>query len=147
MSQERLSAVLASVSGRHARKLRRVGALVRAKVDSPQESRLRMTLVLAGLPHPDCKVDIGNEFFFIARVDLCFLAWKLLLEYEGDQHRVSKKQWTRDSDRFEWLDEEGYVVIRVTSDRMHRPGALVESVFAALQRAGYDGPPPIYSPE
>ena len=142
-----LASALGAARGPYSRKLRHAATLVRKRVDSPQESRLRMVLVLAGLPHPQCNVDIGNEFFFIARVDLAFLAWKLLLEYEGDQHRTSKRQWARDIDRFEWLGEEGYVVHRITAERMHRPYALVESVFSALVRAGYRGPRPVYSAE
>ena len=106
-----------------------------------------MVLVLAGLPHPQCNVDIGNEFFFIARVDLAFLAWKLLLEYEGDQHRTSKRQWARDIDRFEWLGEEGLVVHRITAERMRPSGRTGRVGLSTLVRAGYRGPRPVYSPE
>ncbi len=98
---------LAGAYGPHARKEREAGALVRDRAESPQESRLRLLLILAGLPEPDCNVDIGDEHFFIARVDLAFLRWKILLEYEGDQHRTSRRQWLRDIDRAEWLGEKG----------------------------------------
>ena len=48
----KLVAAAAQASGRHVALARRAAGLVRAGVDSPMESRLRMLLVLAGLPEP-----------------------------------------------------------------------------------------------
>jgi len=47
-----LVAAAAAYRGRRARLARRAAAYVRQGVDSPMESRLRMLLVLAGLPEP-----------------------------------------------------------------------------------------------
>ena len=49
---EQLVATAAAYRGRRARLARRAAAYVRQGVDSPMESRLRMLLVLAGLPEP-----------------------------------------------------------------------------------------------
>ncbi|HYI60094.1 MAG TPA: hypothetical protein VEX66_18140 [Microlunatus sp.] len=67
--------------------------LIRRRVDSPRETRLRLLIVLAELPEPECNVDLGDELFFIGRVDLYLRAWNVAVEYEGDQHRKRAKQF------------------------------------------------------
>ena len=42
----------AAYQGRNARRARRAASLVRAGVDSPMETRIRLLIVLAGLPEP-----------------------------------------------------------------------------------------------
>jgi hypothetical protein len=49
---EKLRATSAAATGRGCRSARRAGELIRIGVDSPQESRLRMLLVLCRLPEP-----------------------------------------------------------------------------------------------
>jgi len=46
--------------------------------------------VLAGLPVPECNLVIGDDDGPIGRVDLVYLAYKLIIEYEGDQHRTTE---------------------------------------------------------
>ncbi|MDN5771513.1 MAG: endonuclease domain-containing protein [Microlunatus sp.] len=138
---------VADLSGRHCRKVRRAAEFVRERVDSPPESRLRLCLVLAGLPEPECNLDIGNERFFIARPDLVYLLFRLALEYEGDHHRTDRDQWNRDIERTKMLKKEGYEVLRVTAATMRRPRALVAEVHDLLVNAGYRGPAPTYGPE
>ena len=40
---------------------RRAAGLVRARVDSPGETKLRLCLVLAGLPEPRCNITLGTD--------------------------------------------------------------------------------------
>ena len=126
---------------------RRAAALVRERVDSPQETRLRLCLVLAGLPEPECNPTLRTADYAIGRVDLLLEAYKLILEYEGDQHRTDKEQWNTDIDRVEEFSGEGYRVLRVTAGHMRRARALVVRVHAALVKAGYAGPAPVFSAE
>lgn len=143
---EELQAYAAGLRGRHCRTVRRAADLVRAKVDSRPESRLRMCLVLAGLPEPICNLPLGDEHFFIAQPDLTYPVHKLALEYEGDQHRTDPRQWDRDIERTRLLSREGFVVERVTRQRLRRPRQLVTEIHAALVAAGYSGPSPVFSP-
>jgi hypothetical protein len=142
-----LQAYAADLTGRHCRTVRRAADLVRDRVDLRPESRLRMCLVLAGLPDPACNVDLGDDHFFIATPDLAYLLYKVLLEYEGDQHRTSSVQWDRDIDRTRQLTKQGYTIERVTKKRLRRPRLLVEEVYESLVSGGYDGPPPDFSPD
>ena len=48
--------------------------LVRERVDSPRETWLRLCLVLAGLPMPECNLVIGDDQGPIGRVDLVYMA-------------------------------------------------------------------------
>ena len=99
-------------------------------------------LVLAGLPVPECNLIIGDDQGPIGRVDLVYLAHKLIIEYEGDQHRTDRNQWNRDIDRHEDFARDHWILIRVTSERARWPRQVVRSVYKALRANGYDGPSP-----
>ena len=143
----RLVAYLRGYRGDGVALARRAAALVRDRVDSPRETKLRLCLMLAGLPEPECNPTLGTKDYPIGRVDLLLEAYKLILEYEGDQYRTDKGQWNTDIYRVEELSAEGYRVLRVTAEHMHRPRILVHRVHAALVKAGYDGPAPVFSAE
>ena len=99
------------MSGAGVRVARRALSYVRAGVDSPMESRLRMLLVLAGFPEPQVNVilrDLSGDWS--RRFDLCYLALKLIIEYDGEQHGELGQ---RDSDihRREELERLGYTLV------------------------------------
>ena len=79
--------------------LARIGAaLVRDHVDSPMETRLRLLIVLAGLPEPVVNYRIWNEDgTWRRRFDLCYPGIKLVIEYDGRQHADDVSQWSRTS--------------------------------------------------
>lgn len=81
--------------GRGAVLVRRASALVRDRVDSPQETRLRLCLVLAGLPEPEVNPVVFAGGRAVGRVDLFLGRWRVAVEYEGDQHRTDPRQWHR----------------------------------------------------
>ncbi len=85
---------------------------------------------------------IGDDRGPIGRVDLVYLAFKIIIEYEGDQHRTDRAQWNRDIDRHEDFARDHWTLIRVTSERLRWPRQVVRTVFAALRSAGYRGPEP-----
>jgi hypothetical protein len=85
-----LEAYVRGNSGRGCRSARAAVALIRERVDSPRETRLRLCLVLAGLPTPECNIVIGDGNGPIGRVDLVYVAFKIIIEYEGDQHRTDR---------------------------------------------------------
>lgn len=139
------SSLLASTAahrGRGCRLARAAAALVRSRVDSPRETRLRLCLVLAGLPEPVCNLRIGGAERAIARVDLALPEYGVVLEYEGDHHRTGRTQWEHDVRRYEDLTAAGFVVIRVTSHRFRNPREVVSTTYKRLVEGGYAGPPP-----
>ena len=138
---------LRGAAGRDCLKARRAAELIRGRVDSPRETRLRLLIVLAGLPEPECNVDLGDELFFIGRVDLYLRAWNVAVEYEGDQHRTDAKQFAKDLGRYEDLAAAGYRIVRVSKVAMRRPRAVVDRIYRALLARGYDGAPPDFGAE
>lgn len=128
---------------RFASAAQRAAAYVRAKVDSPMETRLRMLIVLAGLPEPEVNHEIRDGFGnVIMYFDLSYPGIKLIIEYDGRQHAMSKKQWLHDLKRRERLDETGWRIVIVTSEGIYRkPAETVSRVWRALQKQGQPGLP------
>jgi hypothetical protein len=140
----RLEAAVQGYSGRGVVAARAAVRLVRERVDSPRETWLRLCLVLAGLPMPECNVIIGDDQGPMGRVDLVYLEYKLIIEYEGDQHRTDRNQWNRDIDRQEDFARDHWTLIRVTSERARWPRQVVRGVYKALRANGYKGPAPSF---
>jgi very-short-patch-repair endonuclease len=119
-------------------RVRAMVALLEARAESVMESALRLLLLDAGLPMPEVNVNLydalGN---FIARGDLVYRKAKIVVEYDGDQHRLDRAQFVRDVRRGSELAASGYLVLRFTaSDVYRRPQYVVATVRAALaQRA------------
>ncbi|HEV7566827.1 MAG TPA: hypothetical protein VGO31_12805 [Microbacteriaceae bacterium] len=71
-------------------------------------------MIRAGLPEPQTNVSIRNAHGVqIAIGDLVFPAHKVLLEYDGEQHRVHDGQYARDVVRLNDLAADEWIVIRV----------------------------------
>lgn len=123
---------------RDVRLARRAARLVRAGVDSPMETRLRLLLVLAGLPEPVVnhviRDDQGNWAF---RLDLAYPEVRVAVEYDGRQHAESRAQWVKDVGRREWFDGQGWRIVTVVSDDIYqRPDRTVDRVTAVLRERG-----------
>ncbi len=123
---------------RHARAARRAASYVREQVDSPMETRLRMLIVLAGLPEP-----VVNHKVFYAdgllryRFDLSWPEIRLIVEYDGRQHRADFGQWDRDNDRDDWLDHHDWMIVKVFSSGIYKePEKTIERVRKALLSRG-----------
>lgn len=97
-----LVAAAAAVTGRRSAGARRAAGLVRSGVDSPMESRLRMLVVLAGLPEPVVNhIEYDDLGRWVRPFDLSYPKARLAIEYDGRQHAQSQVQWERDVDRRE----------------------------------------------
>jgi hypothetical protein len=138
----RLQAAVQTYSGRGVVAACAAITLVRERVDSPRETWLRLCLVLAGLPTPECNLIIGDNQGPMGRVDLVYLAYKLIIEYEGDQHRTNRHQWNADIDRHEDFARDNWTLIRITSARARWPRQVVQKVDQALRANGYEGSEP-----
>ncbi len=116
----------------------RAARYVRRGVDSPMESRLRMLLVLAGLPEPKVDVRVMNEDgTWRRRYDLCYPGFKLIIEYDGRQHAEDVEQWNADLERREELDEDGFRILVVTARGIFvEPARTLERVRRALIARG-----------
>ena len=105
-STDALIAAADSWSGRGRRLAQRAARLARNDVDSAMETRLRLLIVLAGLPEPRVNVIIRHEGGeWKRRYDLVYEGVRLIVEYDGRQHAADDHQWLTDIFRREELDD------------------------------------------
>jgi very-short-patch-repair endonuclease len=104
-----------------------------AGAQSPKESWLRVVLTQAGLPRPQTQIPVLNEFgSTVAYLDMGWDDVKVAVEYDGEQHRSDRRQYTWDVRRLEMLERLGWIVVRVVAG--DRPGEIIGRVRAALAR-------------
>ena len=121
ISPDRLIACAGRWTGRGAATARRAAGLVRVGVDSPPESRLRMLVVLAGLPEPTVNHIIRDPHTgeWRRRFELAYEELRVAVEYEGRHHRDDDDVWAADIDRREDLDRQTWRVVQVISSGLH----------------------------
>ena len=101
--------------------------------ESPMETRLRMLLVLAGLPRPLAQVRLGDANTFIGRADLYYPDARLIIEYDGGTHKTS---FAADNRRQNRLLEAGYRILRFSApDVIGSPDDVIALVRSALSEA------------
>jgi len=124
--------------GKGGRLARRAARLVRAGVDSPMETRLRMLMVLAGLPEPVVNhIEYDEMGGWAKRFDLSYPDLMLIIEYDGRQHAEDDRQWGRDIERREELDSDGWRLIVVRSNGIYvEPGRTLERIVDAMRSCG-----------
>ncbi|HZK58312.1 MAG TPA: hypothetical protein VFC59_00375 [Cryobacterium sp.] len=116
--------------------------LLRTRSESPRESVLRVIIVLAGLPEPECNFNILDPLGrFLARGDLAYPEFKLLLEYQGDHHRTDRAQWRRDIRRVGRVEDHGWQMLQFTDDDLRNPVELVARIERRLRSRGWTGDP------
>jgi uncharacterized protein DUF559 len=116
---------------RGVRRLKRALELADPAAESVMETRLRLLLVLAGLPHPSAQVSVRDDSgLFIARPDLYYPGVRLAIEYDGATHRDSLAADNRRQNR---LIDAGYRVLRFTAgDVLGTPSAVISVVRRSL---------------
>jgi very-short-patch-repair endonuclease len=131
------------VRGRRGVRARSAARSVRARVDSPMETPLRLLIVHAGLPERETNRDvISSHGGWLACPDLSYPEWKIAIEYDGDHHRVDSRQWRRDIARRENLEADGWIVLVITAvDVFRRPAPTLMRIVSALDRRGCPGLP------
>ncbi|PZF57740.1 hypothetical protein DEJ23_06260 [Curtobacterium sp. MCSS17_008] len=120
------------------RALRAALVLVRPGSGSPQETRARLGIVRAGLPEPGGQVEIRDERGrFVGRADFAYRRERIVIEYEGDQHRTDRAQWESDLRRYRAFERLGWTVLRWSRADIttHRVEALAE-LAGLLRRRG-----------
>ena len=121
---------------RGARRAREAAGRIRPRSESRQETRLRLLLVDCGFPEPDTNVPIvlppGRPR---VRGDLVYARYKVLVEYDGEQHRLDDAQFNRDAERLHDLRAAGWIVITVR--RRSTPEWVRATVGAALRSRGW----------
>lgn len=123
-------------------------AMIRAGSESVRESIARFHVVARGLPEPAPNLEIRDAHDgFVARGDLPFPPWKVLVEYDSWYHERDAVQRQYDILRRERLEAEGWLAVVLTSADVAHPDRLAWRVYNALRSRGYAGPPPRLDPQ
>ena len=109
-----------------------------------------MLLVLAGLPEPVVNhTEHDDRGWWVRRFDLSYPAVRVAVEYDGRQHAESDRQWQRDVERREELDNDGWRIVVVLAKGIYRepdrtlPGSRrAASAGRVRSLAGVAGPLP-----
>lgn len=127
---------------RHAALARRAASLVRAKVDSPMESRLRLLMVLAGLTEPRANFELSDEDGRVRyRLDLSYPEQMLAIEFDGRHHVVVQARWEGDVIRREDIEADGWRFVVVTSTQFYGSAqGVLDRIVAAMRERGVPVP-------
>jgi very-short-patch-repair endonuclease len=104
-----------------------------APAESPMETRLRWLLIRAGLPPPVVQANLQDSAArFLGRADLYYPQSRLVLEYDGGNHR---ERLVEDDRRQNLLVNASYQLLRFTAaDIYGRADVVVAQVRAALAK-------------
>jgi very-short-patch-repair endonuclease len=113
------------------KKLRTLAALA-APAESPMETRLRWLLIQRGLPRPEVQVKLGDKDSILGRADLYYPQARLIVEYDGTNHRDRLAEDNRRQNR---LLSAGFRLLRFTaSDVYNQPEVVEWQVRDALKK-------------
>jgi uncharacterized protein DUF559 len=119
---------------RGVRQVDRVIDLMDPLSESPMETRVRLLIVLAGLPRPQSQLIVTDLLGrFVARADLGYDVHRLIVEYDGAFHWEQRRE---DDRRREAMRGLGWTVLVFSADDYYKtPGATIERVRSALAKA------------
>ena len=109
--------------------------LVDPGAESPQETRLRLLYIRAGFPRPETQIPVYDEYGqLVAVLDMGWRDVVVGADYEGEHHRLSRRQFNSDIRRFDAVTELGWTDVRVTVEDTE--GVIVERTRRAFERRG-----------
>ena len=120
--------------GRGARRLRQAAAISRTGAESRMETLTRLLLLAFGLEHCfELQVDLHDDEGWIGRFDLVDRERRVIVEFDGEQHRTNTAQYRKDLRRLDRVRDAGYIVIRLLAeDVIDRPRATAIHIAAKL---------------
>lgn len=106
----------------------------------PPESNLEARLIdlidAAGLPRPLRQSNLGDDQRWLARVDLYWPQWLLIVEVDSDRYHGALSDREHDAERQGGLEAAGYTVVRVSEFELwHRRDVVVARLQAAVAAA------------
>ncbi|MGV8883458.1 MAG: hypothetical protein ACOH19_15015 [Rhodoglobus sp.] len=128
------SAMISHTGARGMKTARAAYDLIRARTDSPKESKLRLLIVYAGLPEPIVNFTVIENGEWVGTPDLAYPELKIAIEYEGDHHR-DEATYNDDITRREMFAAAGWTVILITKHQLAHPQHIVSRIRSAILRA------------
>lgn len=118
------------------KRLKEAMPLVDGGAASPRETWLRLLYADAGLPKPKTQIPIFDvDGTLLRTVDMGWEDFKVLSEYDGDQHRTDRLQYVKDLRVIPKIERLGFIVQRVIKE--DQPAAIVRRAWDALVSRGW----------
>jgi hypothetical protein len=138
-AREQLAGRLVGYHGRGRRAAALAAERVRPGVDSPQETRLRLLLADGGLPEPLTDVEVRDaRGRVVTWLDMYYPGLRLAVEYDGQQHRTSDRQFARDGQRIEELRQLDIGLVRVERTALGGGGSVaLRAVTSRMREHGW----------
>lgn len=133
-----------AATGRGSRLLRVAAPLVRQRVDSPMETRVRLLLIWSGLPEPCTGWELRDaDGEPLAILDMAYPQVRVAVEYDGRQHDEDPRQRRKDRSRRELLGALGWHLVSLDAQDVlvHTQASLLR-VHGALRARGLPAPLP-----
>lgn len=131
---------------RGVRRVARVAALLDPRPDSPPETRVRVQVVLAGLPRPVVRFEVRDARGMLCQeLDLAWPRYRVAIEYDGRDHTLADRRG-RDIDRLDSLRRDGWIVVVVTAYQLGRPRWVADRAREALLSRGWVAGPNTWAP-
>lgn len=113
------------------RRCREAVGLMDAGAQSPQETKLRLSLIDSGFPRPETQIPVMDDAgYAFAYLDMGWEKLKIAVEYDGEHHRTSDAQYRWDANRLRRLEAFDWIVIRVMKgDKPYEIAAWVKRAF------------------
>jgi very-short-patch-repair endonuclease len=120
-------------------RLREALPLIRAGSSSRPESHLRLDLLERNLPTPVLDFEVRDgQGRLLGISELAFPRFRVVVEYEGDHHRVDKLQWNRDIEKYRAYAAAGWAVVRITAANLYGDAPSAAALVRdALWAAGW----------
>jgi hypothetical protein len=115
--------------------LRAALPLVDGGAASPRETWLRMLYIDAGLPRLTTQIPILDGRKVVRWADMGWEEFMVVSEYDGDQHRTDRRQYTKDIRSLRRARSLGWIVDQVIKE--DRPDDIVERARTALMSRGW----------
>ena len=110
--------------------------LLDPRVDSVPETRIRLLVVLAGLPRPECNVDLYDDHGrWVGRPDLLFEAYHVGVEHDG-AHHYTVEQGRKDVVRNEDIRDAGTDLVIVNAIHLRHPQLCLDRIYRRLVANG-----------
>ena len=117
------------------KRLRIALPLVDRGAASPKETWLRLVFIDAGLPKPMTQRQVFDGHKLVRVLDMCWEEFMVGAEYDGDQHRTSRKQYAKDVQVKRKLARLGWNVTYVIKE--DRRDDIVKSAWEAMVARGW----------
>ncbi|MCV7345135.1 hypothetical protein [Mycolicibacterium rhodesiae] len=102
---------------------------------SPQETRLRLLYVDAGLPRPTTQVPVLDGWEAVRILDMAWEEFRVGSEYDGDVHRTNRRAYVKDFRLRPKLESLGWAVDHVIKE--DRDGEIIARARTLLLSRGW----------